>query len=637
MSNKDEQTGKNLNITKTIIGLVFILGSIFLVENLAVFYFKFNNASAENGFNLRKKVDYLTYQYVDYFKNVSKYDVANFQSYINDSAMGDVLLLKDDNKNGYKVVASSDKRIINQEFNDKSCGNIFAHNFQKDYFWAKILPENAAQVCMFVPVGEYILGFKGKVDQRITGTHDEYFFEWLLNNMVLTFILSLIGAIVALSTCIWYAVKYIKEKNNYNALKTDTKKQIEELGEKLYIDPMTGLLNKTALVRDINSYENPKVVLIDIDDFGKMNDFYGKFACDQILVKMADLISEFAKDENMKAYCIEADRFALVEDSDSFIDRYEDMVEDLIEIFKGRMLSIVDEDGREIEGIEIHSTIGFALDSDQTLRKATIALKTAKEQDKDYVCYFKGLNQKEEYATQIERSKLIQYATINNNIVPYFQPIVNDQKVPVKYECLIRLLDRGDVISPNVFLDISKRIKRYADLEKQLIVKCFKQLVEDKNLVLSINLSSRDMIDGDVSSLVLNLLNKHNVAGRVVFEIVEDEELKNLERVSNFIERVKSMGAKIAIDDFGSGYSNFSYIIKIKPDYVKIDGSIIKDIDINKDSHSIASAIVAFAKDLGIKTIAEYVHSKEIFEICKEIGVDEFQGFYFGAPERAGS
>ena len=158
-----------------------------------------------------------------------------------------------------------------------------------------------------------------------------------------------------------------------------------------------------------------------------------------------------------------------------------------------------------------------------------------------------------------------------------------------------------------------------------------------KSVLLSINLSSRDMIDGDVSSLVLNLLNKHNVAGRVVFEIVEDEELKNLERVSNFIERVKSMGAKIAIDDFGSGYSNFSYIIKIKPDYVKIDGSIIKDIDINKDSHSIASAIVAFAKDLGIKTIAEYVHSKEIFEICKEIGVDEFQGFYFGAPERAGS
>jgi diguanylate cyclase/phosphodiesterase len=94
------------------------------------------------------------------------------------------------------------------------------------------------------------------------------------------------------------------------------------------------------------------------------------------------------------------------------------------------------------------------------------------------------------------------------------------------------------------------------------------------------------------------------------------------------------MGAMIAIDDFGSGYSNFSYIIKIKPDYVKIDGSIIKDIDINKDSYAIASAIVAFAKDLGIKTIAEYVHSKEIFNVCKEIGIDEFQGFYLGLPSK---
>ena len=142
------------------------------------------------------------------------------------------------------------------------------------------------------------------------------------------------------------------------------------------------------------------------------------------------------------------------------------------------------------------------------------------------------------------------------------------------------------------------------------------------------------MIDGDVSALVLNLLNKHNVAGRIVFEIVEDEELKSAERVSVFIERAKSMGAMIAIDDFGSGYSNFSYIIKIKPDYVKIDGSIIKDIDINKDSYAIASAIVAFAKDLGIKTIAEYVHSKEIFNVCKEIGIDEFQGFYLGIPSK---
>ena len=101
MKNKDELEVKYPNIAKTVIILIFILGGVFLAGNLIVFYYKYTSASSENNYDLRKKVDYLTYQYVNYFKNVSKYDVADFQSYINDSAIGDIFLLKDDNKNGY--------------------------------------------------------------------------------------------------------------------------------------------------------------------------------------------------------------------------------------------------------------------------------------------------------------------------------------------------------------------------------------------------------------------------------------------------------------------------------------------------------------------------------------------------------
>jgi EAL domain-containing protein (putative c-di-GMP-specific phosphodiesterase class I) len=92
------------------------------------------------------------------------------------------------------------------------------------------------------------------------------------------------------------------------------------------------------------------------------------------------------------------------------------------------------------------------------------------------------------------------------------------------------------------------------------------------------------------------------------------------------------MGVKIAIDDFGTGYSNFSYLLKLRPDYIKIDGSLIKHIDTDDNSIAIVSAILAFSKKLGIKTIAEYVHSKEVYEKCKELGIDEFQGFYLGEP-----
>ena len=630
----DESQKKHFSMVKTVTLVVVLLFAFFVAENLTIYSYKYNNALSTNNFDLKKKTEYLTDQYVNYFKNISKFSVSDFQNYIADNAVGDVFLLKENGKNGFKIEASSDKSLVNKDYEDKSCGDIYSHDFQKDYLWTEILPENSAKVCMFVAVNDYILGFKAHIDQRITGTSDQFYFQWLMKNMALTLILSSIGLFLGLAVCLWFVFKYLNIKFDYLKVKEESTTKIAQLQEKLYIDPMTGLFNKAALIKDVSEYKYPKVILMDIDDFGKMNDYYGKYVCDQILKQMANLIKEFAKNENMKAYCIEADRFALVEDNNDFIDRYEELAENLLDIFKGRMLSIKDENGVEVDDIEIHNTIGFALDSDQTLRKATIALKSAKSLDKDYVCYFKGLSQKDEYANQIERSKLIQNATINDNIVPYFQPIFDEKKIPIKYECLIRILDRDDVISPSVFLDISKRIKRYADLEKQLIKKCFEHLTEDPNLVLSINLSSRDMIDGDVSALVLNLLNKHNVAGRIVFEIVEDEELKSAERVSVFIERAKSMGAMIAIDDFGSGYSNFSYIIKIKPDYVKIDGSIIKDIDINKDSYAIASAIVAFAKDLGIKTIAEYVHSKEIFNVCKEIGIDEFQGFYLGLPSK---
>jgi len=630
----DESQKKHFSMVKTVTLVVVLLFAFFVAENLTIYSYKYNNALSTNNFDLKKKTEYLTDQYVNYFKNISKFSVSDFQNYIADNAVGDVFLLKENGKNGFKIEASSDKSLVNKDYEDKSCGDIYSHDFQKDYLWTEILPENSAKVCMFVAVNDYILGFKAHIDQRITGTSDQFYFQWLMKNMALTLILSSIGLFLGLAVCLWFVFKYLNIKFDYLKVKEESTTKIAQLQEKLYIDPMTGLFNKAALIKDVSEYKYPKVILMDIDDFGKMNDYYGKYVCDQILKQMANLIKEFAKNENMKAYCIEADRFALVEDNNDFIDRYEELAENLLDIFKGRMLSIKDENGVEVDDIEIHNTIGFALDSDQTLRKATIALKSAKSLDKDYVCYFKGLSQKDEYANQIERSKLIQNATINDNIVPYFQPIFDEKKIPIKYECLIRILDRDDVISPSVFLDISKRIKRYADLEKQLIKKCFEHLTEDPNLVLSINLSSRDMIDGDVSALVLNLLNKHNVAGRIVFEIVEDEELKSAERVSVFIERAKSMGAMIAIDDFGSGYSNFSYIIKIKPDYVKIDGSIIKDIDINKDSYAIASAIVAFAKDLGIKTIAEYVHSKEIFNVCKEIGIDEFQGFYLGIPSK---
>ena len=121
-------------------------------------------------------------------------------------------------------------------------------------------------------------------------------------------------------------------------------------------------------------------------------------------------------------------------------------------------------------------------------------------------------------------------------------------------------------------------------------------------------------------------------AERIVFEITESEDIVDDEKIVSFIREVRRTGAKFAIDDFGSGYSNFAYIMKMEPDYIKIDGTLIKDIHTNDVNRTLVKTIVAFSKELQIKTIAEYVHSKEVHEVVQEFGVDEYQGFYIQEP-----
>jgi len=119
---------------------------------------------------------------------------------------------------------------------------------------------------------------------------------------------------------------------------------------------------------------------------------------------------------------------------------------------------------------------------------------------------------------------------------------------------------------------------------------------------------------------------------RIIFEITESEGIENYSDVQTFIQRVKRHGCQIAIDDFGTGYSNFEHIMKLNVDYLKIDGSLVKNIDTSVESRIVVETIIQFAKKLGISTITEYVHNKSVYNVVKELGTDYVQGFYIGKP-----
>ena len=145
------------------------------------------------------------------------------------------------------------------------------------------------------------------------------------------------------------------------------------------------------------------------------------------------------------------------------------------------------------------------------------------------------------------------------------------------------------------------------------------------------NLSIQDILDHETKNFIFEKLHQYGGAN-IIFEITETEAIQDFNSVNEFIKQVRRFGAKIAIDDFGSGYSNFAYLVEIKPDYIKIDGSIIKTIVKNENSRLVTKSIIDMARSLNIKTIAEFVSDQAILDCLTELNVDMVQGFYIGKP-----
>ena len=166
-----------------------------------------------------------------------------------------------------------------------------------------------------------------------------------------------------------------------------------------------------------------------------------------------------------------------------------------------------------------------------------------------------------------------------------------------------------------------------------MLIKSF-EMFDGKELTFSVNFTLQDIKDKSVRNLLDTLIAKYpETAKRMTIEIVENEALKEFDLLNAFIGDYKKSGVSFALDDFGSGYSNFAQFAKLDIDFLKIDGTIITHLLSDEKMDKLLESIVKFAKTLGLKTIAEFVSSKELFDYLKE-RVDMLQGYYIGKPER---
>jgi len=229
---------------------------------------------------------------------------------------------------------------------------------------------------------------------------------------------------------------------------------------------------------------------------------------------------------------------------------------------------------------------------------------------------------------------LIKRVISEKMVIPYIQPIVNskDEKV-VKYECLMRLQDptTGEIHSIYPYLHTAKTILLYEDLMRLMIEECF-DVFSTNDVTFSINLSYEDIVNSAFYKYLHQKIKDFPNPERIIFEILETDSIMDFNIVLAFIIEMRKLGCRIAIDDFGSGYSNIENILKFKPDFIKIDGSLIKDLDHSEESFNIVKNVINIAKDMHAQTIAEYVHSQDVYDIVKGLEIDYLQGYYLRKP-----
>lgn len=473
---------------------------------------------------------------------------------------------------------------------------------------------------------DYKLGdIRGILSIKIpTKSVRNYFFRNFIESVIYDIIL-----LIALFFGISYIIK--KSKTINTMLEKEVREKTSELRDMLVIDKLTNLPNRRQLIEDIQKYAastSRHLALLNIDTFKDTNDFYGHSAGDKILKDLANSLVRFCINEENKIYKLPSDEFAVF----STID------EPQVEFIASLQYVIANIHKTEFvidnNKIFIILSCGVASNENDLMTTADMALQTAKDKNTSMVIYDDSLDISSKVIENTKKITLLRDAITHNNIVPFFQPIYNihTQKIE-KYECLVRIVqDDGTIILPYQFLDVAIKSKQYLFITKIMIAKSF-DFFRDKDYEFSINLSIVDVTSDEMLNFIIENLEKFSEPQRVVFEILENEKLGNYQEMKKFIKTINKFGCKFAIDDFGSGYSNFAHIYELNIDYIKIDASLVKYITTDENSRIITKTIINFASNLGLKTIAEFVEDKESLDMLQKMGADYIQGYYIGKPE----
>ena len=409
-------------------------------------------------------------------------------------------------------------------------------------------------------------------------------------------------------------------------------------------DPLTNLYNQRVFWELLDSEVHRSarhdhqfaLLVIDTDNFKSVNDTYGHGFGDVYLQEVAAAMRLALREDDMLAR-YGGDEFAIIlpeTDLAGAVSVAERILEKIAE------LSVVTPDGGHVLG---SVSIGMAVYPEHAVAMKDLFLFAdnmmyrAKTDGKNRLAVPTPDDVLEVFRTVGEKSMLVLAAVEKKSVIPFFQPIVDARTGEVEaLEVLSRIrLDDGQLLVADDFVAIAEKMGVMHKLDYVLMEKALEAIAgTGYQGLLFLNMSPRALVLNDFVPETRRIASAFNVdPQRIVFEITERETIKNMAVLERFINTLRSEGFQLAIDDFGSGFSSFHYVKRFPIDYLKIEGDFILGMKNSEKDRALVRSIVTLAKDLGIRTVAEFVEDGGVMACVREQGIDFAQGYHIRRPK----
>lgn len=411
------------------------------------------------------------------------------------------------------------------------------------------------------------------------------------------------------------------------------KRNKEYITNLLTHDMVTNFKNIEALKREERSSSNPRTIItLSVREYEEILSFFGYSFTNNAILKVSQKLREVLKTHNnIDLYKYDGMEFILIINHDENNINTDEIVR-ILEGFN-KLTIKVDNIPIYIEIIIGMTKIGANVSVFEGLRQALLALRYAVDNDIKFTHYNDSIDI--HYKNIINIASNFKNALAYNNIKAAYQNIYDSNTDEIYgSELLSRwVTDNNTQIYPNDFIPVIEKTELINELSRYMIDKAIEELLNNsfQGKIVSINFSPKDFKEKIVNYLIMKVKDNNINPGQLQLEITEDV-LINKDETICYLELIKNNGISIAIDDFGAGYSSYQYISELPIDVIKIDKSIIKKVDKSLFSRSIVKSIVDFSKTHDLKTVAEGVETREIADICKELGIDLLQGYYYHQP-----